>query len=57
MLSHMSLANHYQICFAMAQHYHYSLTELDELLPYELDLYMQMIVDHIQARKDQGNGH
>jgi hypothetical protein len=37
----------------MAQHHNYSLTELEELLPYERDIYMEMLIDHLEDVKEK----
>jgi hypothetical protein len=39
------------------QHHKYSLTELDNMIPFERELYMQLLIQHIkeenQRLKDQ----
>jgi len=42
-LSHDSLANHYQTNFAMIQHHKWSLTELDNMIPYERQVYVTLL--------------
>jgi hypothetical protein len=37
--------------FAMAQHHKYSIAELEELIPYERDIYVGMLLDHIEDQK------
>tara|TARA_B110000908_G_C10246083_1_gene448886 strand:- start:1845 stop:1973 length:129 start_codon:yes stop_codon:yes gene_type:complete len=39
--------------FAMVQHHKYSISELENMLPYERDLYFGMIVDWIEKQKDK----
>ena len=34
--------------FAMMQHHKYSLTELEEMLPWERDVYLNMLLQHIE---------
>jgi len=53
MLSHMSLQDYYQIIFSMAQHHKYSISEIENLLPYERDLYFDMLVQHIKEQNDK----
>jgi len=39
----------------MAQHHKYSITEIESMLPYERDLYFNMIVEFIkQQQENQG---
>ena len=37
----------------MAQHHKYSIAELEGLLPYERDLYVDMLLDHIEEQKQK----
>ena len=32
----------------MMQHYHYSLTEIDEMMPWEREIYVSMLQQHIE---------
>jgi|TARA_R110001583_G_C5574921_1_gene402407 hypothetical protein len=47
-LSHTSLAVYYQTIFSMVQHHKYSINELENLYPFERDIYFEMLVDHVQ---------
>ena len=53
MLSHSSLGNYYKTIFSMAQHHKYSIADLEQLLPYERDLYVDMLLDHIEDQKQK----
>jgi hypothetical protein len=37
--------------FAMAQHHKYSIAELENLMPFERDLYVDMLLDYIEEQK------
>ena len=37
----------------MAQHYNYSLTELDNMLPWEREIYVGMLKNHIEDEKEK----
>ena len=52
-LSHDSLANHYQTNFSMMQHHKYSLTELDNMLPWERQIYVAMLMSHIEKENER----
>jgi DNA replication initiation complex subunit (GINS family) len=52
-LSHSSLSIYYQKIFAMAQHHKYSITELESMLPYERDIYFDLLVDFIEKQKEE----
>ena len=47
-LSHDSLANHYTTNFAMIQHHNWSLTELDNMIPFERTIYVEMLQQWIK---------
>jgi hypothetical protein len=52
-----SIAVYYQTHFAMTFHHKYSVTELNEMYPYERDLYLTMIAQHIdEQNKKNGSG-
>lgn len=53
MLYHTSLYAYYSRIGQMAQHFHYSIAEMDDLYPYELTLYHDMIMNYI--KKKEGN--
>jgi hypothetical protein len=49
--------DHYKTNFILAQHHKYSLTELDDLLPFERDIYLQLLVAHLEQMKaEQSRG-
>jgi hypothetical protein len=52
MLGHNSLENFYQTEFGMVQHHKYSLTEIENLMPYELDLFVMLLVKHLKEQED-----
>ena len=48
--------NHYKINFILNQDFHMSLTELDNMLPYEREIYIYMIMNRIEEEKKKTNG-
>lgn len=52
MLCHINLRDYYKIIFGMAQHHKYSITEIENMLPYERDLYFGMISDYIEKQNE-----
>jgi hypothetical protein len=53
MLCHDSLANHYQTNFAMIQHHKWSLTELDNLIPFERQIYVTLLQQWIKEENER----
>ena len=35
------------------QHHKYSLTELDNMLPWEREIYIKMLIDHLREEKER----
>ncbi len=35
------------------QHHHYSLTELDNLMPWERQVYLDLLMDHIEEENER----
>jgi hypothetical protein len=53
MLSHINLYMYYQKIFGMAQHHSYSITEIESMMPYERDLYFDLIVDFVKRQEEK----
>jgi hypothetical protein len=53
MLNHTSLYIYYQKMFGMVQHHKYSITELENLIPYERDIYFEMLIDFIEKQEEK----
>ena len=52
-LSHESLENYYRTNFLLMQHHKYSLTELENMLPWEREIYIDMLVEHIREENEK----
>ncbi len=53
MLCHNNLSLYYQKIFAMAQHHKYSIAEIENMMPYERDIYFDLLVDFVQKQKEE----
>jgi hypothetical protein len=40
--------------FSLAQHHKYSISDIENLMPYERDLYFQMLINYIE-KQNEGN--
>ena len=49
MLGYSSLENYYNTQFSLVQHHKYSLTEIENMIPYELDIYVELLIQHVKA--------
>jgi hypothetical protein len=52
-LSHNTLARYYSLIFSLAQHHKYSITEIENLIPYERDLYVDMLLEFLDQQKQE----
>ena len=52
-LSHDSLYNYYKTNFGMMQHHNYSLTELENMMPWEREIYVGLLLEHIKEEKER----
>ena len=48
---HDSLENYYKTNFALMQHHKYSLTELENMIPWEHDVYIGLLMAFIQEEE------
>lgn len=53
MMSHEKLEDHFKINFIMTFHHKYSLTELDEMLPWERAIYVALIQNYLKEEKEK----
>jgi len=54
----MDLENYYRLNFALMQYHKYSLTEIENLIPWERDIYTALLKQHLEEEKtkQQQNG-
>lgn len=50
---HETLANHYETNFALMQHHKYSLTELDNMIPWERSIYVNLLMKYLKEEKER----
>jgi len=48
---HMSLESYYKINFALLQYHKYSLTEIENLIPWERDIYIGLLQQHLEDER------
>tara|TARA_B100001063_G_scaffold213442_1_gene213008 strand:+ start:176 stop:346 length:171 start_codon:yes stop_codon:yes gene_type:complete len=47
----MDLESYYRLNFALIQYHKYSLTELENLIPWERDIYVGLLQAHLEDEK------
>jgi hypothetical protein len=53
MLGHDRLMNHYRTNFALMQHHKYSLSDIENMMPWERFLYIDMLKEHVKRLEEQ----
>lgn len=52
-MSHNSLVNYYTTLFALVQHHKYSISEVEDLIPYERDIYVDLLMSYLKEEKER----
>jgi len=47
------LVNYYQVNFQLIQNHHYSLSDVENMLPWEREIYLQMLMDQLKEQKEE----
>jgi len=52
-INYDNLGNYFQTNFALLQHHKYSLTELDNMIPWERQVYLDLLMKHIDEENER----
>jgi hypothetical protein len=58
-MAHMDLESYFRINFSLITHYKYSLTEIENMMPFERDIYLLLLnqfVEEENLKAQQSNG-
>jgi len=47
----MDLENYYKLNFALMQYHKYSLTEVENMMPWERDVYVTLLKNHLEEEE------
>ena len=47
-MAHEDLESYYKVNFALIQHHKYSLTELENMIPWEREVYLTLLQQYIE---------
>jgi hypothetical protein len=50
-MAHTSLESYYETNFALMQHHKYSLTELENMIPWEREVYIGLLQNYLEEQK------
>ena len=59
-MAHIDLESYFKLNFALMQHHKYSLTEIENMMPWERDIYLGLLNQYIEeenlkARQQQAD--
>ena len=49
----MDLYSHYKLTFNITQYHNFSTTEVENMIPFERDLYIEMLADKVKRENEQ----
>jgi len=52
-LCHDTLANYYKMNFALMQYHKYTLSDIENMIPFEREVYIGMLIQYIQEENDR----
>ena len=60
-MAHTNIESYFRMTFALMQHHKYSLTELENMIPWEKEIYLAFLQQYIEeenlkAQQQQMNG-
>lgn len=50
-MSYMNLENYFIINFSLLQYHKWSLTEIENMIPWERDVYVELLKNHLEEEK------
>ena len=50
-MAHEDLVSYYKLNFALMQHHNYSLTELENMIPWERDVYVNLLIRYLREEE------
>jgi len=50
-MSHIDLENYYRLNFALIQYHKWSLTEIENMMPWERDIYTILLKQHLEEEE------
>ena len=53
----MDLENYYRLNFALIQYHKYSLTEIENMMPWERDVYVSLLQNHIKEEEEKAKAN
>jgi hypothetical protein len=55
MLNHNTLESYYTTVFSLIQHHKYSVSDIENLIPFERDIYVEMLLSYLKQVEEEKN--
>lgn len=52
-MNHNTLGNYYETVFALAQHHKWQVSEIEDMIPFERDIYVKMLTEYLAEQKEK----
>ena len=52
-MAHIDLESYYKVNFSLMQHHKYSLTENENMMPWERDIYLAMLNQYVEEENSR----
>ena len=52
-MAHTNLESYYKVNFALMQHHKYSITEIENMMPWEREIYVGLLMDYIEKENER----
>jgi hypothetical protein len=56
-MAHESLESYYKTNFSLIQHHKYSLTEIENMIPWEREVYISLLKQYIEEENIKNNAN
>jgi hypothetical protein len=53
MMSHIDLESYFKLNFSLIQYHKWSLTEIENLIPWERDVYVILLKQHLEEEEEK----
>ena len=50
-MAHMNAESYYELNFSLMQYHKYSLTEIENMIPFERDIYVALLQNYLESEK------
>ena len=55
-MSYNGINNYYSLNFSLMTQHNFSLTEIENMIPYEREIYVSLLLKHLREKEQNQNG-